>query len=161
MPLLHKATIALFSTFVVVWSYLSFVPEPILNKHALDPEAKAFVTGSLKEFCTSLYTDAVCPKVSIAGKQRWVASTYLGGSDIPTQQTDAILLGHGWQKMPVENERSAIFCKQGYAARYDHTAGQVGTLYFTGGSRICEKLTQTLAPRTIAWRTCKVAKISL
>jgi len=143
MPLLHKATIALLSTFVVIWSYLSLVPEPVLNQQALGPEAKTFVTRSLKEFCTGLYTDAVCPKVSIAGKQRWVASTYLGGSDIPTQQTDAILLGQGWQKMPVEYERTTVFCKQGYSARYDYTAGHVGTLYFIGGSHTCEKLTRT------------------
>ncbi|KQZ44129.1 hypothetical protein ASD58_20605 [Duganella sp. Root1480D1] len=78
MPFLHKVTLSLLTIFLVVWSYLAFYPEPALNTQALGPEAKAFVSQSLKDFCTGLYTDGVCPKVSIASKQRWVASTYLG-----------------------------------------------------------------------------------
>ncbi|WP_426323349.1 hypothetical protein [Pseudoduganella sp. R-43] len=143
MPLLHKATITLFTIFVVIWSYLAFFPEPALNKPALGHDAKAFVTRSLENFCAGLYTDGICPKVSIAGKQRWVASTYLGGSDIPTQQTDTILLGQGWQKVPADYERTAVFCKQGYSARYTYMEGYVGTLYFAAGSHNCEKLTRT------------------
>lgn len=140
MPLLHKVTISLFTVFVVVWSYLAFHPEPVLNTRALGPEAKEFVSQSLKDFCTGLYTDGICPKTALAGKQRWVASTYLGGSEIPTQQTDAILLAQGWQKVPSDFERTAVFCKQGYSARYDHAAGFVGTLTFAGGSHNCGRL---------------------
>lgn len=140
MPLLHKVTISLLTIFVVVWSYLAFYPEPALNAQALGPEAKVFVSQSLKDFCAGLYTDGICPKVSIAGKQRWIASTYLGGSEIPAKQTDAILLAQGWQKIPSDHERSAVFCKQGYSARYDYTAGYVGTLAFAGGSHNCGKL---------------------
>ena len=142
MPFLHKVTISLFTVFVVVWSYLAFYPEPALNTRALGPEAKAFVSQSLKDFCTGLYTDGICPKTSIAGKQRWIASTYLGGSEIPVGQTDAILLAQGWQKVPSDYERTAVFCKQGYSARYDDAAGNVGTLTFAGGSHSCSKLTQ-------------------
>ena len=143
MPLLHKVTISLFTVFVVVWSYLAFFPEPVLNKHALGPEAKDFVTKSLKEFCAGLYTDGICPKIAIAGKQRWVASTYLGGSDIPTQQTDNILVRQGWQKMPADYERTIVYCKQGYSARYDYKAEYVGTLSFAAGSHVCEKIART------------------
>jgi hypothetical protein len=142
MTLLNKVTIALFTVFVVVWSYLAFYPEPALNTHALGPETKAFVSKSLKDFCAGLYTDGICPKTEIAGKQRWVASTYLGGSEIPAQQADAVLIAQGWQKMASENERTVVFCKQGYSARYDQTAGYVGTLLFAGGSHNCEKLAQ-------------------
>ncbi len=142
MPLLHKVTISLFTIFVVVWSYLAFFPEPTLNSQALSPEAKAFVSQSLKDFCTGLYTDGVCPMISISGKQRWVASTYLGGSEIPTGQTDAILLAQGWQKIPSDYERTTVFCKQGYSARYDYAAGFVGKLIFAGGSHNCGKLAQ-------------------
>ncbi|WP_426342725.1 hypothetical protein ACN9MZ_14170 [Pseudoduganella sp. S-14] len=140
MPLLHKVTISLFTVFVVVWFYLAFFPEPVLNKQALGPEAKDFVTHSLKEFCAGLYTDGICPKIVIAGKQRWVASTYLGGSDIPTQQTDSILAGQGWHKMPADYERTTVYCKQGYSARYDYKADYVGTLSFAAGSHVCEKI---------------------
>jgi len=142
MPLLHKVTISLFTVFVVVWSYLAFYREPALNTQALGPEAKAFVSQSLKDFCSGLYTDGVCPKVSIAGKQRWTASTYLGGSEIPTAQTDAILLAQGWQKIPSDYERTTVFCKQGYSARYDYAGSYVGTLTFAGGSHNCVKLAQ-------------------
>jgi hypothetical protein len=112
MPLLHKVTISLFTIFVVVWSYLAFFPEPALNTQALSPDAKAFVSQSLKDFCAGLYTDGVCPKTSIAGKQRWIASTYLGGSEIPAEQTDAILLAQGWQKMPSDYERTTVFASR-------------------------------------------------
>lgn len=142
MPLLHKVTISLFTIFVVVWSYLAFYPEAAQNTQALGPEAKDFVSRSLKDFCAGLYTDGICPKVSIAGKQRWIASTYLGGSEIPTAQTDAILLSQGWQKIPSDYERTTVFCKQGYSARYDHAGGYVGTLTFAGGSHTCGKLAQ-------------------
>lgn len=140
MPLLHRVTIALFAMFVVVWSCLAFFPEPVLNKQALGPQAKDFVTESLKEFCAGLYADGICPAITIAGKQRWMASTYLGGSDIPTQQTDSILAGQGWRKMPSDHERTAMFCKQGYSARYDYKSDFVGTLSFAAGSHACEKI---------------------
>lgn len=140
MPLLHKVTISLFTVFVVVWSYLALYPEPVLNARALGPETREFVSQSLKDFCTGLYTDGICPKTAIAGRQRWVASTYLGGSEILTQQTDAVLLAQGWQQIQSDYERTAVFCKQGYSARYDYTAGHVGTLTFAGGSHNCEKL---------------------
>lgn len=142
MPLLHKVTISLFTIFVVVWSYLALYPEPVLNTQALAPEAKEFVSQSLQDFCTGLYTDGICPKITIAGKQRWVASTYLGGSEIPAQQTDAILLAQGWQQVRSNYERITVFCKQGYSARYDDIGGYVGTLTFAGGSLTCEKLTR-------------------
>jgi len=140
MPLLHKVAISLFTVFVIVWSYLAFFPEPVLNKRALQSEAKDFVSQSLKEFCAGLYTDGICPAITIAGKQRWMASTYLGGSDIPTQQTDSILTGQGWRKMPADFERTVMFCKQGYSARYDYKAEYVGTLSFAAGSHVCEKI---------------------
>jgi len=140
MPFLHKVTISLFTIFVVIWTCLAFFPEPVLNKRALSPEAKRFVTQSLKEFCGGLYTDGICPAITIAGKQRWVASTYLGGSDIPTQQADGILAAQGWKKMPTDYERTAMFCKQGYTARYDYATEYVGTLSFAAGSHACEKI---------------------
>lgn len=140
MPLLHKVTIALLTLFLVVWSFLAMYPDPVLNTHALSPEAKAFVSESLKDFCHGLYTDGICPATVIAGKQRWMASTYLGRSDIPEQQTDTILASQGWQKVASENEKVAVFCKQGYSARYDRRSGHVGTLSFAGGSNYCEKL---------------------
>jgi hypothetical protein len=140
MPLLHKVTIALFTVFVVVWSFLALNPEPLANARAHSPEAKAFVSGALKDFCGGLYTDGVCPATEIAERQRWTASTYLGRSDIPTQQTDSILASQGWQKLSSENDKMAMFCKQGYSARYDQKEGHVGTLSFAGGSHHCEKL---------------------
>jgi len=140
MPLLHKVTIALFTVFVVVWSYLALNPEPLLNARAQSPEAKAFVSGALKEFCGGLYTDGICPAIQLTDKQRWIASTYLGRSEIPAQQTDAILLAQGWQKIASENERVVMYCKQGYSARYDQKAGYVGTLFFVAGTHYCQKL---------------------
>lgn len=140
MPLLQKVTIALLAMFVVVWSYLALVPESVLNVHGLTPETKAFVTQSLSEFCGGLYTDGICPMTEVTGKQKWIAVTYLGRSDIPTQQADNVLTSQGWQKVATEKEKAAMFCKQGYSARYDQKAGRVGTLFFAGGSHYCEKL---------------------
>jgi|GEM_PF-1646790 len=140
MPLLHKVTIALLTVFVVVWTFLALNPEPLTNARGHSPEAKAFVSAALKEFCGGLYTDGICPATEIAEKQRWTASTYLGRSDIPTQQTDSILASQGWKKIGADNEKITTFCKQGYTARYDQKAGHVGTLSFAGGSHNCEKL---------------------
>lgn len=140
MPLLHKVTVALFAVFVVVWSCLALNPEPLLNARAQSPEAKAFVSGALKEFCGGLYTDGICPATKLAEKQRWIASTYLGMSEIPVQQTDSILAAQGWQKVASENDKMVMYCKQGYSARYDQKAGYVGTLFFAAGTHFCEKL---------------------
>jgi hypothetical protein len=140
MPLLHKVTIALFTVFAVVWSYLAFYPDSVLSARGLSPDAKAFVSESLKDFCGGLYTDGVCPATDITGKQKWIATTNLGRSDIPAQQADAVLAAQGWQKVAAENERFVMFCKQGYSARYERKAGNVGILAFAGGSHYCEKL---------------------
>src|SRR5438045_3306311 len=78
MPLLHRVTIALFTIFVVVWSYLAFYPDPVLNAHGLTPDAQAFVAQSLKDFCGGLYSDSKCPATQITGKQKWIATTFLG-----------------------------------------------------------------------------------
>jgi len=129
------------------------VPERALNQQALGPEAKTFVTRSLKEFCTGLYTDAVCPRVSIISKQRWGASTYLGGSDIPTQKTDAILGKEGRKcqsKMngaPCSANKTTLPCRQ---------------LVLHGRQPHLRKIdSNKLEPGTVAGRTCKMAKISL
>lgn len=140
MPLLQKVTIALFTVFAVVWTYLGLNPEPLSNARAHSPEAKAFVSGALKDFCAGLYTDGICPATEIAEKQRWTASTYLGRSEIPTRETDAILAAQGWQKIAGDTDTMTVFCKQGYSARYDQKSGFVGALTFAGGSHNCEKL---------------------
>ncbi|WP_154668177.1 hypothetical protein [Pseudoduganella violaceinigra] len=133
-------TIALLTVFLVVWSSLAYFSEPVSKEERHGPEAKAFVTQSIQDFCSGLYSDGVCPKTAITETQKWTATSFLGMSGITTRETDAILSSQGWEKLASENEKLAIFCKQGYSARYDHAAGQVGTIFFMAGSHICEKL---------------------
>lgn len=134
-----KAGLAL-AFFAVCFVLFFFFSEPAPKPYWMNPEAKAFVTQSLKDFCTELYGDGACPNTKITGKQVWLAISVLGASGITTKQAETILVSQGWHKLSTESERMTSFCKSGHVARYEHAAGFVDTISFKSGSHTCEKL---------------------
>jgi len=127
--------------FLAVWLVLFFFfTEPSPKAYWIGPGVREFVTQSLKEFCTDLYGDGVCPDTRITGKKVWLAISVFGASGITTQQTESILILRGWQKLASNNDRIVSFCKSGHGAKYEYAAGFVNSITFIGGTHACEKL---------------------
>ena len=122
------------AAFATVWLYLMIATEPRPKSRWMSPEAKAFVTSSLQDFCDSISPDGGCSNVRYMAKQYWIGT---GSINLPVERVDAALLKLGWKKSSKSDESRFFYCKAEYTARIDPKNGAVNSISFLGGSYKC------------------------